>query len=194
MHRMTDISQFDQLVSSGSERRCYASSTHPDRLIKLSPKSRMVQTQREVEYFRLLARKGVEASFMPRFYGSFETENEVGFEQERIAGPGIESLSRYLEGADEAKRRQVWQKLLEIKREMVAKNIIVSDLHAGNILIDQASLRMWIVDGYGTPEYIPLPQYIRILGRLKIYRQWKKFKNRAEWSRSLNRPEDQVRF
>lgn len=191
---MSDIADCAQLVSSGSERRCYVSCLHKDRLWKISPKSHKVQTEREIAYFKWLARKGVKASFMPRLYCIFETRDEIGFEQELIAGPNIVSLSQYLEGADEAKRRMIWHRLLQIKQEMVDKNIIVSDLHAGNICINTETLQMWIINGYGSPEFIPLPQYCRLLGRLKIYRQWKKFKNRAEWSRSLTLLEDQVRF
>ena len=41
-----------------------------------------------------------------------------------------------------------------------------------------AGYRYVVIDGYGSPEWIPLPNYCRFFGRRKIQRQWRKFMER----------------
>lgn len=68
-------------------------------------------------------------------------------------------------------------------------HIIISDLHAGNMMIycDEAGniKRLIVVDGFGSPEAIPLAKYFRYFGRKKIDRQWAKFRRTfdATWQR-----------
>ena len=112
---------------------------------------------------------------MPRFYGRCFDEKHVGFVQELIAGERIKPLGNIARIHYQTRLTAVEDALLELKQEMLEKNIIILDLHGGNIIGDEKTLRLWVIDGYGTPEFIPLPKYSRFFGRLKIERQWSKF-------------------
>ncbi len=171
---------YDTVVSRGSERQCLTSEKHPDRILKVSRKDSSVQTVREIAYFEYLKRKGVDADFMPAYFGSFETDELIGFEQAKVAGEAVCRLDEFICSASAERLAWLQKKLLAFKEEMIRTNIIVSDLHPANLFFDGGSGRIWVVDGYGSSEFIPAPQYIRFFGRLKIGRQWKKFAERMK--------------
>ena len=169
------VTDFDRYFDRGSDKVCYVSDKHPGCLLKLSPLERAAQMLREIQYFEFLKKRGIEPSFMPRFYGRCFDEKHVGFVQELIAGERIKPLGNIARIHYQTRLTAVEDALLELKQEMLEKNIIILDLHGGNIIGDEKTLRLWVIDGYGTPEFIPLPKYSRFFGRLKIERQWSKF-------------------
>ena len=73
--------------------------------------------------------------------------------------------------------------------ELRSKNIIICDLHAGNMMIycnkEGKLKRLIVIDGFGSPEAIPLAKYIPFFGRRKKDRQWEKFKR--SFSKTLKR-------
>ena len=169
------VTDFDCYFSRGSDKVCYVSDKHPGCLLKLSPLERETQMLREIQYFEFLKKRGIEPSFMPKFYGRCSDEKHVGFVQELLAGERVKPLYSILKSRYQTSLAAVEDALLDLKREMLEKNIIILDLHGANIIGDEETLRFWVIDGYGTPEFIPLPKYSRFFGRLKIERQWAKF-------------------
>lgn len=180
---------FTELLSFGTERSCWTDPRQPSRLLKVSAAEYATETRREIAYFELLKRRGVTASFLPRYFGSFETADVVAFEEERIddvpgssaeGGGQVLPIWHWVEGKNQGEIEALREPLCRLKREMLAKNIIVSDLHPGDILYQPETGRLWVIDGYGTPEFLPLPNYVRWpFGWLKIHRQWRKFQRRC---------------
>lgn len=180
---------FTELLSFGTERSCWMDPKQPSRLLKVSAAAYATETRREIAYFEFLKRRGVTASFMPRYFGRFETSEVVAFEEERIddvpgssaeGGGPVMPVWKWIEEKSPAEAEALREPLRRLRDEMHEKNIIVSDLHPGNILYQPQTGRLWVIDGYGTPEFLPLPNYIRWpFGYLKIERQWKKFKRRC---------------
>lgn len=161
---------------------------------KISKKIHSKETRREIKYFKFLKRKGVTSSFIPAFISDFETEEEIIIEQELIADHPEQDLFafRVEEFVADASGRQLMEleKLFqELYTELKDKNVIISDLHAGNMMIycDKAGniKRLIVVDGFGSPEAIPLAKYFGYFGRKKIDRQWAKFRRtfEATWER-----------
>ena len=103
----------------------------------------------------------------------FRTENGV------VAFEGFKLLDEFLLNASQEEIEDLENRLSHIKSEMIKKNIIISDIRPGNILVlknrQGTIVRIIFLDGYGSPEFIPLPMYCPFFGKLKIERQWKKF-------------------
>ena len=170
-----EIRDFDRFLISGMDKHCYLSEKYPGKILKISPLSKSNQIIREIKYFQFLKHKHISPSFMPEFFGLCSDNRHIGYVQEYIAGEGIMRLSDIIMKDYETRLDKIEDAILLLRQEMLNKNIIILDLHCGNILGDINSLRLWIIEGYGTSEFIPLPQYLRFFGRLKIERQWQKF-------------------
>ena len=137
---------------------------------------------------QFLVSRNIHASFIPQFYGAFEADGTIGFEQECFLEKSrggdydtVVSLNEFIR--DPASDLSEINKLLSsLKAEMIKTNIIISDLRGPNILyvVKDSVARLVIIDGYGTPEIIPFPQYIRFLGKMKIERQWNKLMDRLK--------------
>lgn len=174
---------FGPVVATGAERICVRNLNNQFSCFKISKKIHSKETRREIKYFKFLKRKGVTSSFIPAFISDFETEEEIIIEQELIADHPEQDLFafRVEEFVADASGRQLMEleKLFqELYTELKDKNVIISDLHAGNMMIycDKAGniKRLIVVDGFGSPEAIPLAKYFGYFGRKKIDRQWAK--------------------
>lgn len=192
---------FGPVVATGAERICVRNLNNQFSCFKISKKIHSKETRREIKYFKFLKRKGVTSSFIPAFISDFETEEEIIIEQELIADHPEQDLFafRVEEFVADASGRQLMEleKLFqELYTELKDKNVIISDLHAGNMMIycDKAGniKRLIVVDGFGSPEAIPLAKYFGYFGRKKIDRQWAKFRRtfEATWERrgAVNQP------
>lgn len=185
---------FGPVVATGAERICVRNLNNQFSCFKISKKIHSKETRREIKYFKFLKRKGVTSSFIPAFISDFETEEEIIIEQELIADHPEQDLFafRVEEFVADASGRQLMEleKLFqELYTELKDKNVIISDLHAGNMMIycDKAGniKRLIVVDGFGSHEAIPLAKYFGYFGRKKIDRQWAKFRRtfEATWER-----------
>lgn len=63
---------------------------------------------------------------------------------------------------------------------MIENNIICCDLSTSNILKvkNEKVEKLVVIDGFGYSELVPLCEYVRLIGRKKIERQWDKLENR----------------
>ena len=173
-------------VGKGNERKCYV---HPDdehKAIKVSYEQkigRSKQTRIETAYYiKLLKRKSMDWSHLPRFYGEVETNHGKGFVVELIRdfdGSVSKSLEYYLKeygiepfyGELDAYRRYFLDNLIIFNYGMMPKNILrrrISEMEGELVLID----------GMGDVSHFTLPNLIPILARRKIQRRWDKFWNK----------------
>lgn len=175
-------------IGRGAEKIVYRHADDPNLCIKLCAKNNARSIRREIKYFNFLEKKQIKASFVPKFYGAFQAENTIGFLQEcfldKSNGGEFDSVSQlysYITSGS-CDLDEVLEMLEALKKEMVQKNIIVCDLHSYNFLRVEKNghARLIIIDGYGSPEILPLPQYLSFFGKFKIERQWKKFYRRLE--------------
>lgn len=176
-----EVSDFDQYFDRGAVKICFVGDKHPGKLLKLSPLETSTQILREINYFEFLNRRGVTPSFMPAYYGRCSDDKHVGFVQELLTSGEIVSLKKIVRRDYTTNLAVIEDALLKFQEEMIEKNVIILDLSGDNIMIDAKTYRVWVIDGYGTPEFIPLPKYFHFFGRLKILRQWKKFVRRYSW-------------
>lgn len=182
------------MVATGAERICVRNLKDQFSCFKISKKIHSKETRREIKYFKFLKKRGISSSFIPAFIGAFETKDEVIIEQELIADHPEQNLfafrvEEFVADASDKQLTKLEKLFRELLTELKEKNIIISDLHAGNMMIycDEAGniKRLIVVDGFGSPEAIPLAKYFRFFGRKKIDRQWAKFRRTfdATWQR-----------
>lgn len=185
---------FGPVVATGAERICVRNLNNEFSCFKISKKIHSKETRREIKYFKFLKKRGISSSFIPSFISDFETKDEVIIEQELIADHPEQNLfafrvEEFVADASDNQLTKMEKLFRELYTELKEKNIIISDLHAGNMMIycDEAGniKRLIVVDGFGSPEAIPLAKYFRYFGRKKIDRQWAKFRRTfdATWQR-----------
>ena len=180
--------KFGALLGKGGEREVYENLSNPATCFKVSHKASCVQTKREIKYFESLRKSGLgNLPIIPKYFGSFEQGDYVGFEQECLSWSKQNDDAILLEDYIKTDRSPeclatIRKKLEEAYALMIKHNVIISDIHPNNILLILDSKnelkRLVFIDGFGSPELIPLPQYCPFFGRLKIQRQWKKFLRR----------------
>lgn len=182
-------SKLGKVIGVGTEKRCYLNLYDNGRCLKISDKKNAAQIKREIKYFKFLNKRKIDAPFIPKFYGEFETDNLIGYEQEcflEIMQGGVCTracpLSEYILHSNYSEN-EIKQRLEEeIKKVMIDKNIICCDLHEGNVyFVEQNSTKKFVViDGFGTTEFIPISQYLTFFCKKKIERQWLKFEERLK--------------
>ena len=173
--------QLGQLIGKGSERQCFLHKKNPNRCYKVSHKSCSKQTKREIAYFRYLQKHHRSPSFMPKFYAAYESGDYLIIEQELLMSNSdfcYLSLKEFILQACDSDICLLEKTLRNLKSEMLALNVITCDMRTTNIMVELKNNtlnKIYIFDGYGAPEMLHLPNYLPILGRWKIQRQWRKF-------------------
>lgn len=177
------------LIGKGSEKECFLHKIDNTKCLKMGRTNNCKQIKREIKYFEYLQRTGkCQASFVPKFYGSFKTLDFIGYEHEcfldrskggifDVACPLWQCLK-----TSNCNKHQIRKELLQLKDEMIKFNIICNDLHEGNIFRVQTEYqsKFVIIDGFGAPELIPICKYVKFVGSNKICRQWEKFRQRIK--------------
>lgn len=177
------------VLASGSERLCVQNLRNPLSCFKISKFGPSRQTAREIEYFRFLKKRGIDSSFLPIFFGGYYYNGQLVIEQELIkdrpdVGLFAFRVEEFVGTASEEQLAELQRYLRDLYTELTTKNIIICDLHAGNLMVycDEGGRikRLIVIDGFGSPEAIPLAKYIPFFGRRKMERQWNKFKRTFE--------------
>lgn len=177
-----------RLLGIGSEKRCYLHPTDARRCIKICSKRKSTQTRREIAYFKYLKANHRFSNCIPELYSVSEDEDCLWFEQEcflSVEEGGTfdvaETLTHYIESSGKTEAK-IFGELEELRRELLRNNIICCDMAGCNILrvTKEGQSRFVVIDGFGSPELIPLAQYWPPLGRIKIERQWNKLKRRLK--------------
>lgn len=171
---------FPRFLARGNVKECYVGDKWHDRVLKVSPVGKSRLTPLEIDYFERLERRGITADFLPKYYGWFENERWVGYVQEFIRGETIMTLTDYLRAhiAEPDVLRDLEAQLSKLYEEILASGVLVLNLHTENILVDTATMRFWVIDGFGTPEKFPLPYWFDFCRRRKLKKHWEKIKRR----------------
>ncbi|MEZ8088214.1 YrbL family protein [Vibrio sp. 1S139] len=170
------------VIGRGSERTCYLDPKDPNRCIKVSHRDKSKQTKREVAYLEKLKKNNIDFTHLPQYYGVIDCGDYIGIIQEVVRndnGDIASDLRHYLKRNRSEKELSFLQDgLNELKGYLKENNIIPSDLVLSNILVleKKESIKLVLIDGYGSTELFPLSNYLPLVGRRKIERKWNKFK------------------
>lgn len=179
---MRDFIQWE-VIGKGTERTCYQDPDDKSRCIKVSHRNSAKQSLKEIKYFSFLNKKSCPFTHIPKIYSVIDQDDLIGVEQEVIlddSGDVSKMLYFYLiEERTNEEMKSFYEQLAIFKDYLVENNIIPSDLVTSNLLVRQNldGLRIYMIDGFGAVEFIPLSNYIPWLGRRKIERKWEQFMN-----------------
>lgn len=171
------------LIGRGTERFCYENLSNANTCYKISSLNLCKQTQREIRYLTRLMKTGNYPNFLPKFYGGFVTNDFIGIEQEYLKSSSDTiaiSVRDFLKQASENQIVDLERRFLKVKKEQLLRCIVINDMRPCNTFVllrkyDQSIFRIVFIDGFGATELLPLAEYIPILGKRKIERNWQKF-------------------
>ena len=171
------------LIGRGTERFCYENLLNANTCYKISSLNLCKQTQREIRYLTRLMKTGNYPNFLPKFYGGFVTNDFIGIEQEYLKSSSDTiaiSVRDFLKQASENQIVDLERRFLKVKKEQLLRCIVINDMRPCNTFVllrkyDQSIFRIVFIDGFGATELLPLAEYIPILGKRKIERNWQKF-------------------
>ncbi|MBO8415096.1 MAG: hypothetical protein IAB19_01785 [Proteobacteria bacterium] len=172
-----------KIIGQGNERICLLDPHEPEVVYKLSLKKRSRQSRREIVYFELLKRRQVPFTHIPEYYGAFKAGDYIGLIQEHLGNNAqylMNSLEDELRGRGQCgiSEEQLQSAFEELKAYLLEYNVLPSDLLVHNVLVKKkrsdGSLSLYIIDGFGSHNFIPLNNYSRTLGRRTILHQCRK--------------------
>lgn len=163
-------------LGKGTERWCFHHPQDKKRVIKISFKTHAQQTKREINYFSFLKKRRIPFTHIPGYYGKLEGKNYTGLLQAFIQnydGSSPELFTDYIK-KDPAQAKKLAGELFAY---LYKHNILPCDLTADNMVIvseTPARRKFMLIDGLGCTDFIPLAQYSKFLGRMKIKRKFRK--------------------
>ncbi len=178
-------------IGMGKERMCFVHPEDPRLAIKIAREKVSQQSQREIKFYRKLAKRGsVHDRHIPRFHGLCETNRGVGIVVDLIRnydGEIARPLNWYL--AQGYPIEEFEPSLEELKQSFLQNLIIFNhDMTIGNLLVQKLSatkVRIVAIDGLGDVVAIDWLDIFPPLVRRKIERRWQRFIERLYLSREV---------
>ncbi len=174
------------LVGRGTERECYR---HPENIglcIKVTHRTRNLkyQNRKDFEYFRSLAKRGIDWSHLPCCHGWVTTNRGKGLVFDLLQDDRQRPLPTLKEllVQQQLSLSDLWPALRQLHTYLLRNRIFSSDLRTSNIVADMRKdghLDLYVIDGLGDRDFIKLASRIAFLGRRKINRQWRRFERRV---------------
>lgn len=180
----TELTIGSEPIGQGRERTCYLHPQDPRKIIKISTGGETTQSNREVEFFENLRKRGFsDYTHLPRFYGTVSTNFGPGLVLDLVCDHDG-NISRSLEWhIDNGMSIAAAEKHLEKLHSHLHANLIIfnHDLCCPNILLqrnaDQSS-QLVIIDGLGDVVSIAWLNRFPSHVRSKIDRRWSRFMQR----------------
>ncbi len=187
------------LLAEGGRRLVYVNSEDKNKLIKIVKQKDLDRKRRGLSFFKkwrndnsisentedfnaykVYNRKSKEIfKFVPRLFGYTETNLGRGLMTEFVKnydGSATMSLQDYLKKYGLTHKIHLALKLLY--KQLLKYNFITRELKDFNIVVKYISknnLRLYVIDGFGNQEFIPLSNYIGFLAKRKINKHFKIF-------------------
>ena len=187
------------LLAEGGRRKVYINPENNNRLIKIIKEEGIIKKRKKLKFYKkfrfnkvvdentedynaykIYNKKNSEIfNFIPKLYSYVETNLGKGLETEFIKnydGTPSVSLTKYIQtyGIDKDIKKSLkilYNQLLDncvITRELKDFNIVISLQQNGN-------KKLYIIDGFGNQEFIPVSNYVKCLAKKKIKKHFIKF-------------------
>jgi hypothetical protein len=186
------------LLAKGGERSCYIHPENQNLVIKVIHAQGKHNRQNELEYdyYKILVKKNVDFTQIPKCYGWIETNYGKGLVFERITNfdnSPIRTLSFYTKHNLFSNEYDM-QLLYDLKDYLFKNSIIFVDASLSNIFckkISNSDYKLIIFDGLGGRRYglkFWLYSKIPFLTKYKIKKQWNTLMQNYRYEKSLNIP------
>lgn len=179
---MININKFS-LVGTGLHRECHRHPENKNLCIKVIVKGNAKESQREKKYYRHLEKRGINWDMIPMYYGDIETNLGLGSVFDLILDPDgavSKTLEFYLSSNDKTETYydDLSNSLYLLKEYLFQQRIMTMTIKPKNILCqknDTDIIRLFLVDGIGSSDFIPVCNYSSYLAKKKISRKWNLF-------------------
>ena len=127
-------------------------------------------------------------NFIPNAYGIVKTNLGDGFLTENILNDdGTQAISlekfiatKLIANKNEETIYKLKSAIYDLVYNVLETNFISREMKEFNLVVKElknGQLKIYIVDGFGVQEFIPIVKYIPFFGRNKIFKQFNRFKN-----------------
>ena len=171
-----------QFIAAGAFCECYQHPKDNSQCIKIPTDNKKAnkRLKSDLSYYKKLHRRNLDLVYIADFLGTCETNMGSGYIFECICNDD-RSVSKTLEHYLEQKNftsDTLWSELHQLGVYLLNNLIIISDIHARNILIQYSSIntsKPMIVDGIGDRVGITILNILKSEVRSKIIRRWNRF-------------------
>ena len=169
-------------MASGAFCSCYRHPMDSARCIKLPTENKKAgkRLRADLAYYRKLSRKAVRMDHIAQYWGTCDTNLGRGYMYECVTDENQNislTLEHYLKQG-ELKRKVIFDALESLKNALIDNRILISDLHARNILLKRNEVdacKAVLVDGIGDRVAIEILNLFPVLVEKKIRRRWDRF-------------------
>lgn len=132
----------------------------------------------DLRFYRINLHKKEIFEYIPKFYGICKTNLGIGLVVEYMINTDNTKMPTIKEYIN---KNGINNDLLEAIKKlwtvMLNNNVQIRAPHSENFLVrnDSSSLKIYMIDGFGSPNLIPLLDYVPSLGRKKILKKFDLF-------------------
>lgn len=175
-------------MGKGHHREVYRHPDEPSQCIKIvvdeDYDSREID--REISYYKHLARRGISWEMLSQYYGHVKTNLGLGTVFGLITDHDdnvSKTLGYYLRQNHKTEKysEDLFNSLYSFKKYLLRERIITKSLAHRNIVCERTNSgisQLHLVDNIGNAEFIPLSNYIPFLGQKKVLRKWYRFEQK----------------
>lgn len=171
--------------------RYIENTSNPKTCFKLASHESLIDTDIKYRYF--LLKKGIQPTFLPKFYGHFDMGEVIGCELERLTShkhSQLISIADFLKTATINDQKELKKQLEDIGQEIARLNIVFANLEPESTWVlvrpdDRTIERIVFYSPLGSPSLIPLSVMSRFFGKRQNEQRWAKFMTEIE---NLARP------
>lgn len=171
------------LIGCGAHKKCYRHPKDESKVIKILHQIPDDDWDKEYSYRKSLDRRGITLSVIPKYFGMIQTSLGSGYVFERILdfdGSNSITMDEYIMKFGQKDINKVVAALKKLKKSFFDSNVIVSNMHPCNFLLQFTSPNEYIIkiiDNIGTPVLIPIIYYVDFIAKKRNKKYWGYFMN-----------------
>ncbi len=188
---MIELNQ-ELFIAAGIYCECYENPSNKHECIKipLEGKKASKRLKEDISYYAKLHKRKVSLGYVADYLGECQTSLGKGYIYECVRDYDLavsRRLQHYLD-TDDIEKDVLYHKMEELAHYLLGHKILISDLHARNILIQlsaEGDIKPVIVDGIGDRVAIEFMNKLPGAVEAKITRRWNRFAQKVMGGRAL---------
>ena len=169
-------------IAEGIYCKCYEHPSDKFKCIKIPTENKKSnkRLKADINYYSKLHKIDVDLTYIADYLGEGSTSLGSGYIYECVRDNDLSVSKRlqYYLDSSEIKKATLYEKMLDLGQHLLDNKILISDLHARNVLIQKNSngdLKPVIVDGIGDRVAIEVLNFLPGFIEAKIKRRWNRF-------------------
>ncbi len=166
----------DQFLGDGNHKKVYIHPEDNTKCVKVLFEPDDFDMPRELRYRKALGKRIDDMPLLPKYYGTVETDQGIGYVFERVVdfdGTASRTLLSELEHPTDQKRLE--RILKDFHKEFMRVRFAPAGIDPDNILVQRISETeecVRVIDNVGTSAKIPLEYYFDYLAKKRAIKYW----------------------